>query len=92
MSLHLIINFVGAVVPIIVNTKLSNLLADIGFTNITVFIIFIILITISFIIYIRYDESFELEKSKIPLKTAFINPGMILFIVYEIIMIIFNTV
>lgn len=92
MSLHLIINFTGAVVPIIVNTKLSNLLADIGFTNITVFIIFIILIIISFIIYIKYDESFELEKSKVPLKTAFINPGMILFIVYEIIRIIFNTV
>ena len=55
------------------------------------FIIFVILIIISFIIYIKYEESFELKKSKIPLKTVFINPGMILFIVYEIIQIIFNT-
>lgn len=76
--LHMITNFIGSFVPLIL---LENHIASI------IFSIFLLLISISGIIFFilyrnkrKNQVSIGIEKQRIPFKTIFINPGMIVLI------------
>ena len=86
--LHIIVNTMGSVVSIIFAQAVSNMQTSINPSDIIFVLIYIIFVFSSFIIGAWGLSRFRPKKLEYPLKTVFLNPGMICFIGFFIIILI----
>ena len=85
--LHSFINIMGSVISLIITNSVMHLEISITLFDIIIILIYLIFVAIMFIIAIFGLYNFRgkiFKKIELPLKTIFVNKGMILFMVFFI--------